>query len=160
MLHSKLSSTIDIGLSVSLFMLNPEVIALFIVYSAFIVKCFILNPVLGCGILQVICNVRWDSFFSSVLAIGGSSAIGLHDALFEGVCYLGMGMSLPNFQMWGIWFWRNSCHICVRGVPLLLPNHSIFLAKLSHCRIRGIANHWFKSYLSNSQLCARVGDVE
>ena len=28
-------------------------------------------------------------------------------------------------------------------------DHQIFLAKLNHCRICGVSNDWFKSYLSN-----------
>ena len=39
-------------------------------------------------------------------------------------------------------------------------DHNILLAKLNHYGIRGIANDWFKSYLSNRQQYTRVGDSE
>ena len=31
-------------------------------------------------------------------------------------------------------------------------NHEILLRKLHHCRIRGVTNEWFKSYLNDRKL--------
>jgi len=39
-------------------------------------------------------------------------------------------------------------------------NHEILLRKLSHYGIRGISNHWFKSYLSNRTQFIKYNSVE
>ena len=38
-------------------------------------------------------------------------------------------------------------------------NHSILLKKLSHYGIRGIANEWFASYLSNRRQSVSIGNI-
>ena len=39
-------------------------------------------------------------------------------------------------------------------------DHSILLSKLCHCKIRGLANKWFESYLVNHKLIVSINSFE
>ena len=76
-----------------------------------------------CVALQVVCDVRLKNF-SSVLAIGERRAMGLYDVHgpFCGFLLgLGMGIILPNFQIWDTWFWLRLMSMCVMYVTAFWP---------------------------------------
>ena len=99
-----ISSAVPIVRCGGLFALNPVVIMLLMWCSAVVVDLCCLKPCWCSGsvILLVMCG---SMSFSSVLAIGERSAMGLYDVPIEvSLCGLGMGMTLASFQVLGMMF--------------------------------------------------------
>jgi len=98
-------------------LLNPAVIVLLMICNAVVVECCFLKPCWWS--FSVMLSVMYGSIvFSSVFAIGDSSAIGLYDVPSEWSLFgLGMGIILATFQMFGIVLvFRAVLKMCVRSV--------------------------------------------
>ena len=111
------------------FFLKPLVIVLFISCSAVVVECLCLKPC-WCGgmiVLLVMCDRM--IFFSSVFAMGESSAMGLYDVPWVvSLPCLGIGIILATFHVCGIVFvLRERLNIAVRYVSAVTPRSLIFM---------------------------------
>ena len=93
-----MSSVTASVLSGGCFLLKPDAMVLFMLCKAVVVENFGLKPCwdVRFGMFEVSCG---SSVFSSVLAIGESSDIGLYEVPWLGSLFgLGIGMILPSFQ--------------------------------------------------------------
>ena len=97
-----MSSAIVVVRCGGLLWLKPVVMWFVMRWSAVVVECFVLKP---CWWLAVVmcCVMSGRSIFSSSLAMGDSSDIGLYDVLSFGTLLgLGMGMILAVFHIAGM----------------------------------------------------------